>query len=80
MWDKENDAVNNTTKDYTIESLIKHKRYSSKTKQNDIGLVKVSEEIAFDNFVLPSCLQESDDFGPNDYAVSIFRESSSDLH
>lgn len=60
-------------KDFAIQWLIKHPSYSSKTKENDIGLIKVSKEIEFNNFVLPACLQQNNNFDPRVKAVIIKR-------
>lgn len=58
-------------KDFAIEWLIKHPNYSSKTHKNDIALIKVLEEINFNYFVLPACLQQNNDFDRNVKAVII---------
>lgn len=48
--------------DYTVSRFIKHPKYYSRTKKNDIALIELKENVQFDDFIRPACLyQENED-------------------
>lgn len=49
-------------KDYKIENIIKHKKYSHRTKENDIALIKLDRDVSVTPFIRPACLYQEDDF------------------
>lgn len=44
--------------DYDIESFIKHDDFDHLTKENDIGLIKLANNVKFSKFIRPACLQQ----------------------
>lgn len=46
-----------TIRDRDVAVIIKHPNYSYLKKKNDIALIKVTERIAFTEFIRPACLQ-----------------------
>lgn len=43
-----------------IESFISHERYNKETKENDIALIKLGQQVVFNKFIRPACLQQSE--------------------
>lgn len=51
--------------DYSIESFTRHENYNTRTKANDIAVIKLSTNVPFDNpqKIRPACLWQSDNIG-----------------
>lgn len=53
------DADGADPKDFAIEELISHPKYSAKSKHNDIALVKLAGSVRFSTKIRPACLYQS---------------------
>lgn len=47
--------------DIVVSERIPHPKYSAKTKYNDIALLKLAENIKFNEYVRPACLNTEND-------------------
>lgn len=54
---------------YEADVLIWHKNYDSKNYSNDIGLIRVKENITYDEYVQPITLGSKYDVAPGETAV-----------
>lgn len=52
---------NSQAKDYSIESFIRHEDYDAQAKQNDIALIKLSQDVRIDSKIRPVCLWQTAD-------------------
>lgn len=52
-------ACNNPHVDVAVEEIIIHEKYSPQSfnQHNDIALIKMSQKVAFNEFIKPICLQ-----------------------
>lgn len=50
-----NDSIGRPTA-YFVEEIIKHPQYNSTNKRNDIGLIRLSENVVYNESVQPICL------------------------
>ncbi|RWS30158.1 vitamin K-dependent protein C-like protein, partial [Leptotrombidium deliense] len=64
-----NRALNGETR-HDVEKVVIHQNYKKKTYDNDIALIKLSNEIKFDKHKKPICLPSSNDEVPRLMAVS----------
>lgn len=63
-------ADDDNAKDFEIDEIIVHPKYNpSKSRYNDIGLVKSKEKIPFDFYVYPACLHTGGDINAFDYSI-----------
>lgn len=46
--------------DVPIESFISHENYNRETKENDIALIKLKQQVVFNKSIRPACLQQSE--------------------
>jgi Trypsin len=49
--------------EYKVKKFIKHKNYNELSKENDIALIELEKDVTFSEFVLPTCLHQSDYHG-----------------
>lgn len=55
--DCQDEVCNNDRREYFVEQVVSHERYNMPRYANDIGLIRVSQDINFDSdFVKPTCL------------------------
>lgn len=47
-------------KEIQVLEIIKHELYNPDTNDNDVALLRLSEEVNFDRFVKPVCLPSED--------------------
>ena len=45
---------------HTVDTIFEHGQYDSVTVNNDIALLKLTNEITFNNYVSPACLPDKD--------------------
>jgi hypothetical protein len=56
---KDNDGASPV--EYKIKQFIKHEKYNSRTKENDIALIELEKDVRFNtSFIRPACLQQND--------------------
>lgn len=55
--------------EYGIKKFIKHNGYESRTRANDIALIKLDRTVIFTTFIRPACLQHKWNFGKKVNAV-----------
>lgn len=46
--------------DIAIDSFISHEQYNAGTRENDIALIKLAQQVIFNKFIRPACLQQTD--------------------
>ena len=46
--------------DYEIKRIVKHPQYSMRTKENDIALIELKNNVSFNNLTRPACLNQFD--------------------
>lgn len=56
-------------KEYDVEKFIPHPKYLRSSKQNDIALIKLRENVVFTKFIRPGCLQQDGNFNRTVVAV-----------
>lgn len=49
--------------DYQIKNFVKHEKYDSSEKLNDIALVELEKSVKFTAFIRPACLIDSNYVG-----------------
>ncbi len=45
---------------HTVDAIFEHSQYDSRTTNNDNALLKLTKEIAFNDYVSPACLPDKD--------------------
>lgn len=58
--------------DYLIESFTRHEKYNSRTKANDIAVIKLKKDVSFTNpqKIRPACLWQTDNIGQSQAIAS----------
>ncbi|XP_022235488.1 proclotting enzyme-like [Limulus polyphemus] len=51
-------------RDYEVRSSVQHPQFLRNGFYNDIGLIKLEEQVQYDTFVDPVCLPDSEEFRP----------------
>lgn len=46
--------------------LIQHPKYDKENKLNDVAIIKLTDEIEFNNFIQPACLPIDDNYPSNE--------------
>jgi len=54
-YDFDNPEANRAS-DFDVSEIINHKDYDRQTQENDIALVRMSDEVTYGQFVQPACL------------------------
>ena len=54
-----NDSANDE-KTFSLSSMKIHEAYNAKTYENDIAILKLSQDVQFGNNIQPACLPEQD--------------------
>lgn len=61
MYDKRNDTIGRPIT-IRIERTIPHSDYDHQNKTNDIALIRLAEEVQYNDFVQPICLPSMEKF------------------
>ena len=56
--------------DYKIKRVIYHPQYNRRTKQNDIALIELANNVTYNNSTRPACLNQFNDYKAEVVAVS----------
>ena len=58
--------------DYLIESFTRHEKYNSRTKANDIAVIKLTKDVSFTNpqKIRPACLWQTERIGQSNAIAS----------
>ncbi|XP_042249225.1 transmembrane protease serine 9-like [Thunnus maccoyii] len=54
------EGTNSNEESREVTKIIKHPKYNSESKDNDITLLKLSSPVTFNDYILPVCLAASD--------------------